>query len=72
VAFVSPCEVICIERDSYISAVVALQILIEMSPEGSESKRQYADALADFRRAHAMYLAVDAQITTPALLRRQI
>lgn len=67
----SPATVICIERASYTSAVVALTILIDMSPEG-ENKRQYIDALSDFRRAHAMALAVDARITTPALLRRQV
>ena len=65
----SPCEVLCIERDSYISAVVALTLIIERLP--AEQGAPYVDALADFRRAHAMYLAVDAQIHTPALLKRQ-
>jgi hypothetical protein len=66
----SPCEVLCIDRASYISAVVALQLMIERLP--AEQGAPYVEALADFRRAHAYAMAVDAQIHTPALLRRQI
>ena len=66
----SPIEILAIERDSYLSAVVALQIMIERLPK--ELGAAYATALADFRRAHAYSMAVEAQIHTPALLKRQI
>lgn len=65
----SPCEILAVERDSYISACVALQIMIDRLPP--EQGAPYVDALADFRRAHAYSMAVDAQIHVPALLKRQ-
>jgi hypothetical protein len=37
----------------------------------SEVATKQIAALADFKRAHATYLACDAQIHMPALLKRQ-
>jgi hypothetical protein len=67
---VSPPIVLCVEFESYICAVAAMDHLAaSLAP--SEVATKQAAALADFKRAHAMYLAVDACITTPALLKRQ-
>jgi hypothetical protein len=63
--------VICIERDSYIAAIVALEHLLkQVSPEGTMGARLQA-AIEDLTRAHAVSLVLDAQIHMPALLRRQ-
>jgi len=68
----SPPIVICIDRDTYVTALVALeQTSKRVGPDGLGGAR-LAAAIEDFKRAHAYYLAVDARITTPALLRRQI
>jgi hypothetical protein len=68
----SPCEVLAVDRDSYVCAVVALQTVIDLATSDTQLKADMSAALSDFRRAHAYSMAVDAQIHTPALLRRQI
>ena len=67
----SPPIVICIDRDTYVAALVATeQLLKQFGPEGIAGARLQA-AVEDLKRAHAYYTAFDARITTPALLKRQ-
>jgi hypothetical protein len=68
---VSGAVVICVDSESYVSAIVALDELAKQLEDGSVTKLRLQSARQDFERAHAMYQAVDARITTPALLRRQ-
>ena len=63
--------VICIERDSFVAALVALEYLHkQIIPEGAMAARLQS-AIEDLTRAHAVSLAIDAQIHMPALCRRQ-
>jgi hypothetical protein len=51
--------------------VIALeQLLKQFGPAGVGGRLQAA--IEDLNRAHAYYMAVDARITTPALLRKQV
>jgi hypothetical protein len=60
--------VICINFESYVCAVAAMETLAGQLPEVATHIEM---CLADFKRAHATYAVFDANITTPALLRRQ-
>jgi hypothetical protein len=59
-----------VEFDSYVAAVAAMEHMAEALAPSEVSTKQAA-AVQDFKRAHAMSLAWDARITTPALLKRQ-
>jgi hypothetical protein len=61
--------VICIDFDSYITAIAALETLAGQLPSEAERIRS---AASDFKRAHATYALLESQVITPALLRRQI
>ena len=62
--------VICVEFQSFVSAVAAMEEIIKFIGPGA-CRTRMQDALNDFNRAHATACAIDAHITTPALLRRQ-
>lgn len=63
--------VLCVDWQTYVSATAAIEVLLKQFPK-LDGAPKLADALNDLRRAHATYLAMDAQIHTPALLRRQV
>ena len=56
-----------VEQDN---AIAREQMLKRIGPDGLGGARLGA-AIDDLKRAHAYFMAVDARITTPALLRRQ-
>ena len=63
--------VLCIDFDSYISAIAAMEHIAE-GLEACAQRTKLETAVQDFRRAHAYSVAVESHITTPALLRRQV
>lgn len=60
--------VLCLDFDSYVCAVAAMETLAGQIPE---SAARIDTAVADFKRAYATCHAIDS-LGTPALLRRQI
>lgn len=62
--------VLCIEWETYVSAVAALETLVGQFPNLPSAPKLNA-AVADMHRAHANYLAIETEIHLPALLRRQ-
>jgi hypothetical protein len=66
----SPPVVLCIDFESYLTALAALGVLAK-TVAGTDEAKRLADAATDFRRAHATYALLDSQVHVPALLKRQ-
>lgn len=62
--------VLCIEFDTYVCALAAVQTLAER-PAHKATATRLLDAAGDLQRAHAMYALHDSAVLTPALLKRQ-
>jgi hypothetical protein len=62
--------VLCVDFESFIAALAAMEHLAATLAPSLVADKQAA-AVADFKRAHACSMAVEARITTPALLRKQ-
>jgi hypothetical protein len=67
---VSP-VILALDLETYTSALVALEQMAAFLGECAIAEKMLG-AAKDLRKAHALYLAYDARIATPALLRRQI